>query len=122
MDWFLYDNSLRHERVKQPKCTGASWNWVNIETVGKEEPRSSVNWDEVLWRRDTESKQLLMLAAIKENSQEVLDGRERELNVFINLVEDHGQDSVSCRCVFTEKQKENGSKLLKAHLVAQGFA
>ena len=64
---------------KQPKCTGAYRNWLNIETVGKEEP-SSVNWDEVLWWRETESEQILMLSAVHENSQEILDAKERKLN------------------------------------------
>ena len=67
-----------------------------------------------------------MLSAVKENSQEVLDAKERELNSLkennvFNWVEDHGEESVSCKRVFTEKQKENGSKVLKARLVAQGF-
>ena len=67
-----------------------------------------------------------MLSAVKENSQEVLDAKERELNSLkennvFKRVEDHGEESVSCKRVFTEKQKENGSKVLKARLVAQGF-
>ena len=66
-----------------------------------------------------------MLSAIKENSQEVLDAQERELNSLkennvFNWVEDHGQVSVSCKWVFTVKQMENGSKMLKARLVTQG--
>ena len=64
---------------KQPKHKGASPNWLNIEIVGKEQP-SSVNWDEVLWWREIESEQILMLSAIKENSQEVLDAKESKLN------------------------------------------
>ena len=32
-----------------------------------------------MWR-ETESEQILMLSAIKENSQEVLDAKESELN------------------------------------------
>ena len=61
-----------------------------------------------------------MQSAIKEYSQEVLDAKERELNSLkdnnmFNWVGDHGQDSVSCKWVFTEKQRENGSKMLKAH-------
>ena len=36
-------------------------------------------------------------------------------------VEDHGQDSVSCRWVFPDKLKGNGSRMLKPRLVAQGF-
>ena len=64
---------------KHPKRKGASRNWLNIEIVGKAEP-ISVNWDEVLWRREIESEQILMLSAIKENGQEVLDAKERELN------------------------------------------
>ena len=66
-----------------------------------------------------------MLSAIKENSQEVLDAQERELNSLkennvFNWVEDHGQVSVSCKWVFTVKQMENESKMLKARLVTQG--
>ena len=64
---------------KHPKRKGASRNWLNIEIVGKAEP-ISVNWDEVLWWREIESEQILMLSAIKENGQEVLDAKERELN------------------------------------------
>ena len=61
---------------KQPKHTGALRKWLNIEIVGKEEP-ISVNCDEVLWWREIESEQILMLSAVKENSQEVLDSKER---------------------------------------------
>ena len=32
MDWFLYDNGLRHERVKQ----NGSWNWEELQLVDKE--------------------------------------------------------------------------------------
>ena len=64
---------------KQPKCTGASRNWLNIETVGKEE-LTSVNWGEVLWWKEIESEQILMVPTIKEDSQKVLDAKERELN------------------------------------------
>ena len=53
---------------KQPRRTGASQNWLNIEIVDKEEP-SSVNWDEILWWREIESEHILMLSAVKENSQ-----------------------------------------------------
>ena len=36
--------------LKQPKRTGASQNWPNIEDADKEEP-SSIKWDDVLrWR------------------------------------------------------------------------
>ena len=87
---------------------------------------SSINWDEVLWLREIESEHILMLSTVKENSQEVLDAKERELNnlkennVF-NLVGDHGPDSVLSKWVFTEKLKENGSKMLKARSVARRF-
>ena len=88
-----------------------------------------MNWDEVMWWREIESEQILILREIKENSQnrqEVLEAKEREFNnlkennVF-DWVEDCGQESVSCKWVITEKQKEDGSKMLKARLVAQGF-
>ena len=43
-----------------------------------------------------------MLSTVKENSHEFLDAKKRELNSFkennvFNWVEDHGQDSVSCK-------------------------
>ena len=38
-----------------------------------------------------------------------------------NWAGDHGQDSVSCKWVFPDKLKGNGSRLLKPRLVAQGF-
>ena len=98
---------------------------LNIEIVGKEDP-SSVNWDEVLCWREIESEKILILSAVKENSLDVLDDKERELNNLkdknvSDRVEDHGQDTVSYKWDFTEKRKENGSKMLKARLVAQGF-
>ena len=34
----------------------------------------------ILWWREIESEQILMLSAFKENSQKVLDAKERELN------------------------------------------
>ena len=34
----------------------------------------------LLWWREIESEQILMLSAFKENSQKVLDAKERELN------------------------------------------
>ena len=98
---------------------------LNIEIVGKEDP-SSVNWDEVLCWREIESEKILILSAVKENSLDVLDDKERELNNLkdknvSDRVEDHGQDTVSYKWDFTEKRKENGSKMLKARLVAQGL-
>lgn len=67
-----------------------------------------------------------MLSTVKENSQAVLDAKERELNSLkynnvLNQVEDHDQDSVSYKWVFIEKHKENGSKMPKARLVALKF-
>ena len=60
---------------------------------------------------------------MKENSQEVLDGKERELNSLkdsnvFNSPEDHGLDSV---IKFSQKSKENGRKTLKPWWIAQGF-
>ena len=56
-----------------------------------------------------------MLSVMKENSQEVLDGKERELNSLkdsnvFNWPEDHGLDSV-IKC--SQKSRENGRKTLK---------
>ena len=40
-------------------------------------------------------------------------------NVY-NVVDDVGQPTISCRWIFTEKER-NGEKILKARLVARGF-
>ena len=38
-----------------------------------------------MWWRETESDQILILSAINENSQEVLDAKKRELNSLITM-------------------------------------
>lgn len=57
--------------LKEPKRTGASQNWPNIENADKEEP-SSIKWDDVLWWRELESEVILMLSAVKENGRKNL--------------------------------------------------
>ena len=70
-----------HAKVlfKQPKCTGGSEVGLNINIVGKERP-SSVNWDEALWLKEIESEHILILSEVNENSQDVLDAKQREMN------------------------------------------
>ena len=57
--------------LKEPKRTGASQNWPNIENDDKEEP-SSIKWDDVLRWRELESEVILMLSAVKENGRKNL--------------------------------------------------
>ena len=64
---------------KQPKCTGGSEVGLNINIVGKEQS-SSVNWDEALWLKEMDSEHILILSEVNENSQEVLDAKQREMN------------------------------------------
>ena len=49
MDWFLYDNSLRHERVKQP--VPDAW---SFSVLRKEKTRKIVEWHNVLKSTETE--------------------------------------------------------------------
>ena len=64
---------------KQPKCTGGSEVGLNINIVGKEQS-SSVNWEEALWLKETESEHILILSEVNENSQEFLDAKQREMS------------------------------------------
>ena len=70
-----------HAKVlfKQPKCTGGSEVGLDINIVGKERS-SSVNWDEALWLKEIESEHILILSEVNENSQDVLDAKQREMN------------------------------------------
>ena len=65
--------------LKEPKCTGRSEVGLNINIVGKEQS-SSVNWEEALWLKETESEHILILSEVNENSQEFLDAKQREMS------------------------------------------
>ena len=110
---------------QQPKVYGAHSNWVNIRGIGAGVD-SSVDWDQILWWREKESEQVLILNNIREDDKEVCKAKETEMknledNDVFEWVSDNGQRTVSCRWVITEKEKDDGSKLTKARLVARGF-
>ena len=68
---------------------------------------------------------VLVLSTVDEYNQEIVDAKEKEFqnlvdNVF-ELVHDEGQKAISTKWVFHEKIKEDGSKRVKACLVARGF-
>ncbi len=101
-------------------------NWVNVRVVGQDEP-SQVDWRRIVWWREIgETEHIFTLTAFNEQEEEVVEAKEREIKNLVDhdvfeSVEDVGQKAVSCRWVFSEKQKEDGSKLIKARLVARGF-
>ena len=101
-------------------------NLIDVKLIGHDNP-SVVDWRTVLWWREIgETKQVFTLTAVQEYETDVVEAKERELknlmeNDVFEYVEDKGQKAVSCRWVFTEKHNPDGSKLLKARLVARGF-
>ena len=100
--------------LKEPKCTGGSEVGLNINIVGKEQS-SSVNWEEALWLKETESEHILILSEVNENSQEFLDAKQREMSSLKKKTV-----RVTGLKIWSEKQKENGSKMLRSRLVAWG--
>ena len=122
------DGEIKKGRVlsKQPKQTGRYKDWLNVQFIGENKPRS-VDWSKVKWWRKTiQSSQVLFLSTSNEYEQRVIDAKLKELdnlknnNVF-KWVNNNGQKAVSTKWVVTEKINEDGSKRLKARLVARGF-
>ena len=99
---------------------------VNVQIVGKDVP-VTVEWDSVVWWRDIEiTEQVLTLSSVEECQQDVMDAKDKEIqnlkenNVF-EWVNDDGQKAISCKWVLHEKKQPDGSRKLKARLVARGF-
>ena len=98
---------------------------MNIQGIGAE-VNTSLDWDQILWWREKDSEQVLILNNIREDDEEVFKAKEIEIrnledNDVFEWVSDNGQKAVSCKWVITEKEKDDGSKFTKARLVARGF-
>ena len=99
---------------------------VHVQLVGQDSP-SVVDWKTIKWWKEIcETEHVYTLTAVQEYETDVVEAKERELknlteNDVFEYVDDKGQKAVSCRWVFTEKHNPDGSKLLKARLVARGF-
>ena len=115
-----------HVLSRQPKKDGKNKDWINVQVIGEEKP-SSVNWNDVLWWREVENtEEVLVLSDTQECKQDIIDAKEEELKNLIDndvfeWVEDEGQKAISTRWVLHEKTKPDGSKYVKARLVARGF-
>ena len=94
--------------------------------VDGEDATSSVCWDDVAsWRKLPEPEHAVLLTSMEEQSQDVMDAKEREVQNLIendvyDVVEDFNQPRISTKWIFTQKVKE-GRKVIKARLVARGF-
>jgi len=110
----------------QPKKTGVNRDWMNVHAFGDAEPRS-INWTHVQeWHHAISPEIPIFLTKHQESEQDVVDAKFKELenlrrNDVFDEVQFTGQPTISCRWVFTEKRREDGSKLVKARLVARGF-
>ena len=110
----------------QPNRSGKYKEWVNVLIIGKEEP-NSVDWRMFLWWREAERvENILVLSTVDEYNQEIVDEKEQEFqnlvdNDVFELVDDEGQKTISTKLIFHEKLKEDGSKKVKARLVARGY-
>ena len=80
---------------------------------------SSLDWNQVLWWREKDSEQVLVLRSIREDDEIVAKAKDAEIknlkdNKVYEWVSDHGQKRVSCKWVVSEKQEENGETTTKA--------
>ena len=125
----LNDSSVTKAKVisTQSKRSGKYKEWVNANFIRKIEPNSVV-WREVIWwRREAErTENVLVLPTVDEYNQEIVDGQEKEFQNLVDndvseLVHDEGQKAISTKWVLHETIKEDGSKRVKACLVARGF-
>ena len=128
VQFMMHDGEIKKAKVlsRQPKSTGRSKNWLNVKLVGDDEP-SSVDWSRIQWwRKIVQPAQVLMLSSTDEYKQDIMNAKMKELhnleeNKVFDWVKDEGQQAVSSKWVITEKDNEDGSKRLKARLVARGF-
>ena len=127
VQYALQDGTVARAHILsiQPKQTRRR-ELVNVKVIGQEDP-SVVDWKKVIWWKEVgETEQVFSLTAIEEYDTDVIEAKEKEIqnleeNDVFELVEDKGQTAVSCRWVYQEKQNTDGSKRLKARLVARGF-
>ena len=128
VQFMVPDGEIKKARVlsSQPKWTGRSKDWLNVKLVGSDDP-SSVDWSRIQWwRKIAQPAQIVLLSAANEYEQEVMAAKLKEMsnlekNDVFQWVNNVGQKAVSTKWVITEKFNEDGSKRLKARLVARGF-
>ena len=108
---------------RQPKRKGRNSDWVNVQIEGEHTP-CSVNWKEVgEWQPIENTENMIFLSELDEMNQQTVDAKEKELQNMIDndvfeTVAYHGQPTVSCKWVFTEKYKD-GVRVVKARFSRQ---
>ena len=125
----LTNGTITKSRVlsRQPKKGTKYENWINVQIIGKDDP-SSVNCDDIVWWREVENntEEVLVLTAVQECEQKIVNAKQVELqslidhNVF-DWVENTGQKAVSAKWILHSKEISDGTKKVKARLVARGF-
>ena len=111
----------------QPKKGGQNSDWVNVQLIGTD-VKCAVDWRQVLWWREVECQisQVLTLTVSEENKAEIVEAKEKEFqnlqeNDVFEWVDDEGGKVVSTKWVITEKTNPDGTRKVKARLVARGF-
>ena len=104
------------------KVTGKYKNWFNIAPTDGSE-NMSINLEEVEYQKvsDIAEAYMVLLPKHEQNSPECLEAKKLELQKLetfntYEVVEDHGQDRISCRWVICRKGDN-----IRARLVARGF-
>ena len=128
IQYALQDGTINKAHVlsSQLNQVGPGKDTVNVQIVGKDVP-VTVEWDSVVWWRDIEiTEQVLTLSSVEECQQDVMDAKDKEIqnlkeNDVFEWVNDDGQKAISCKWVLHEKKQPDGSRKLKARLVARGF-
>ena len=111
---------------QQPKRTKHNGNWMNIHKVGEETP-SGVDWDDVVYWREIETPEtVVLLTEAEELECVVMEAKQKEIaklqeNSVYEVVAHENQTLISCRWVITEKENSDGAVCTKARLVARGF-
>ena len=111
--------------AQQPKRSGTQKDWVDIDIVGETQP-CSMNWCNVeQWKYMPSPETVVLLTLKDEMKQDVIEAKSKELERLeqygtFEVVPFRGQETVSSRWVITEKDI-NGTKKIKARLVARGF-
>jgi len=129
VEYALKENEIIKARVLsvQPK-SGKGKNWVNVSVVGDNKPKSSVNWDDIVWWREVSKgpEVVLLCSDVNQCKQEVVDAQFTELenlleNDVFEWVDDIGQSAISSSWVITQKPLPGNTYKTKARLVARGF-
>ena len=83
-----------HVLSRQPKKDSKYKDWINVQIIGEEKP-SSVNWNNVLWWREVENtEEVLVLSDIQECQQDIIKAKDDELP---DLIDDNGFEWVKMK-------------------------